>query len=322
MTRHSKLGSGTFGQVFLATSGHRRYALKVQSKFQLLGKEQSEIVVRECNIMEHLKHPFILRLYSKFQGKRCVYMLTSLFQGGELTEIIKGGLAEEDDAKFYAACILEGITYMHQKHIIHRDIKPQNILISEIGYPVIIDFGFAKYVPGKTYTCVGTPLYIAPEIFCAKGYDKGADHWAWACLVYEMVTGRPPFYQSGMKQKDLFKSICRGNFQVYGFMSVEVKLLIVSILVHDASQRLGARPNGWFDIMNSPWFSDTDFKELRRQRIRAPWIPKVKNVSGRLPKESSSDNEKVFANDPALNANGQAKFKTFGPILDDSPLLC
>lgn len=80
-------------------------------------------------------------------------------------------------ARFYAANILEGLSYMHRRHIIYRDLKPENVLLDSDGYTVIVDLGFAKVIKDKTYTFCGTPLYLAPEIITQKGHDKGADHW-------------------------------------------------------------------------------------------------------------------------------------------------
>ncbi len=150
LKRHKMLGAGSFGQVWLATytppetMTQRIFALKVQSKHQLITTGQAEGVVAEVNIMMSLKSPFIIRLYSTFQDEQRVYMLTSLLQGGEL-EAVMGNTAMHDSvAKFYAGGILEGLTYMHRRHIIHRDLKPENVLIDSNGYPVIIDLGFGK----------------------------------------------------------------------------------------------------------------------------------------------------------------------------------
>lgn len=111
-----------------------------------------EGVIAEINIMKSLKSPFIIRLYATFQDKQRVFMLTSLLQGGELEAVMGDKAMEDSVAAFYAAGILEGLTYMHRRHIIHRDLKPENVLIDSKGYPVLIDLGFAKYVAEKTYT--------------------------------------------------------------------------------------------------------------------------------------------------------------------------
>lgn len=151
LKRHKMLGAGSFGQVWLASytpsdkSKQRIFALKVQSKFQLIKTGQAEGVVAEVNIMMSLKSPFIIRLYSAYQDDQRVFMLTSLLQGGEL-EAVMGDTAMKDSvARFYAGGILEGLTHMHRRHIIHRDLKPENVLIDAKGYPVIIDLGFGTF---------------------------------------------------------------------------------------------------------------------------------------------------------------------------------
>eukprot|EP00980_Cylindrotheca_fusiformis_P001939 scaffold442_cov110-Cylindrotheca_fusiformis.AAC.6 len=323
--RHVMLGAGSYGQVWLASTPdgrrhHKRkpriYALKIQSKFHLLEKSQAEGVLAECNILASLKSPFIIRLYRTFQDSKCVYMLTSLLQGGELSDLINDGMGEVD-AKFYAAGILEGLTYMHQKHIIHRDVKPENVLINSKGYPVIVDFGFAKYVTDKAYTCCGTPIYCAPEVIKFKGHDKAADYWSWACIVYELVTGDYAFYERGMDQLELIERTERGQLTVYGWMSLEVKMLLISTLVPDPTHRLGSRPSGWFDVLESPWFDDVDFKELRSQSIKAPWVPTLKNPLDAPIYFNDNDHvkDKLTETDPILDEADQQVFKPFGQII-------
>ena len=187
--RHTLLGAGSFGQVWLASvvgSGSnsnkttqtdstnpllnhdandennaaegcgdtfsynpRTVALKVQSKHRLLEANQAKSVVSERNILASLQSPFILRLYNSFQDESRLYMITSLLQGGELESLVPQDGLSEHAAKFYAAGILEALSHMHQRHILHRDVKTENILLDEKGYPVLIDFGFGKYRPNK-----------------------------------------------------------------------------------------------------------------------------------------------------------------------------
>ena len=191
LEKHAILGAGTFGQVWLVShqgaSGIRRpYALKIQSKYELIADQQAKGVVREKNIMKELHHPFLINLVQTYQDPQRVYMLLGLVQGGELFSLIHQATHDgipEKDVKFYAAGIIEGLSYMHRRQILYRDLKPENVLIDGDGYPVIVDFGFgtfvhrrigvvpeklfpdrlhilfvcaAKHVPNKTYT-----LYVA-----------------------------------------------------------------------------------------------------------------------------------------------------------------
>ena len=190
LVKHRILGCGTFGRVWLVSSklstskavGNKAFALKVQYKRELLSSHQDAGVIREKQIMESLDHPFIIRLISSFQDETCVYMLLTLAQGGELYALMDGGkkLPEKSHAKFYAAGILESLGYMHHRSILYRDLKPENVLLSADGYPILVDLGFAKIVKDKSYTLCGTPLYLAPEVILSRGHDKGCDYWSWA----------------------------------------------------------------------------------------------------------------------------------------------
>ena len=153
LERHTILGAGTFGQVWLVSRTNkdnikRPYALKVQSKYELIQSCQATGVVQEKAIMAQLNHPFIIQLVNTYQDKQRVYMLLGLVQGGELYSVLHqsnfDGVSEQS-AIFYAAGILEGLSHMHRKHILYRDLKPENVLIDSQGYPVIVDLGFGTF---------------------------------------------------------------------------------------------------------------------------------------------------------------------------------
>ena len=269
LERHKILGAGTFGQVWLVSRTNRDgikrpYALKIQSKYELIANSQATGVVQEKNIMAQLSHPFIVPLVNTYQDKERVYMLLKLVHGGELFSVLHNSQSDgvpEKSAKFYASCILEALSYMHRRHILYRDLKPENVLMDAQGYAFITDFGFAKYVLEKTYTFCGTPLYIAPEVVLNRGHDKGADHWSLGILIFEMIAGYTPFYEEGMDQITLFRAIVRGSFEFpkSGSMSAEAEDLIMRLLVVDPSQRLGSLASGLKDIYCQSWFRDMNF---------------------------------------------------------------
>jgi hypothetical protein len=150
LKKHAILGAGTFGQVWLVSKdgpdgASQPFALKIQSKYELVENHQAKGVVQEKNLMQQLHHPFLINLYQTYQDQQYVYMLLGLVQGGELFSLLHqttyDGISERD-AKFYAAGMLEGLSYMHRRHILYRDLKPENVLIDSQGYPVIVDLGF------------------------------------------------------------------------------------------------------------------------------------------------------------------------------------
>ena len=128
-------------------------------------------------MLNSIDHPFILGLVGAFQDDENLYLLLPLIQGGELFNVVhteqKDGISNESSI-FYAGCILEALAHLHDRNIVYRDMKPENALIDNKGYCIMVDLGFAKVVVDKTYTLCGTPEYLAPGIIMSKGYDPNA----------------------------------------------------------------------------------------------------------------------------------------------------
>lgn len=315
------LGQGTFGQVWLCKEPQKNlpYALKIQYKRELIEQHQADGVIRETRIMEKMNHPFVMGLVNAQQDVNCLYMMMSLVQGGELRQQMRNEdrpYLPESAAKFYAACMLEGLSYMHRRDYVYRDLKGENVLLDKDGYCVIVDLGFAKYVPDKTFTFCGTPIFIvsierrilalllliilthfvycqAPEVILNTGHDKSADIWSLGVMIYEMLFGTNPFFDYDdptIDQRTLFKRIVRGQFQrpqkqasidAYSKTSSEAKDLIKRMLVVDVKKRLGCMKDADLDIRNHPWFSNPetgiDFGKLYRKELEAPWVPEIKD---------------------------------------------
>jgi len=322
---HKLFGAGTFGRVWIVSKiggGNAAYALKIQSKRELIDKRQASSAKRERGVMSKLDHPFVCKLVNTFQDDACIYMLQSLVQGGELLNLIQGGREyggmPEIATKFYAAAILEGLTYMHRRHIVYRDLKPENILLDSTGYPVIIDFGFTKVITHKTYTFCGTPLYLAPEIILQRGHDRGVDYWSLGCLIYEMLFGNTPFYTSGIDQKGLLKNIARGSWSIPDDAKVSDNAtdLITGMLQRRVTERLGCRAGGYRDIKAHPWMKEVNFNKLVKKQIRAPWVPCIEgafDISNFEEYESGNCNDyKDFTRSKKpLTADEQVVFRDF-----------
>jgi hypothetical protein len=143
------LGAGTFGQVWLTRHEitDTANALKVQFKRELVNNGQAKGVIREKNIMARMNHPFIMGIVNAHQDEACVYMVLDLLQGGELRSVMhtaKRSFLSEWRSRFYAAGILEGLSYMHRRSFVYRDLKGENVLLDSDGYCVIVDLGFGK----------------------------------------------------------------------------------------------------------------------------------------------------------------------------------
>merc|ERR1711935_877471 len=159
----------------------------------------------------------------------------------------------ERSSKFYAACMLEGLSYMHRREYIYRDLKGENVLLDKDGYCVIVDLGFAKHVSDKTFTFCGTPNFIAPEILLNKGHDKMADIWSLGIMIYEMIFGTNPFFDYDDKtidQTKLFKRIVKGRIlepvkqtskDALATTTAAGRDIIGKLLVTNPNKRLGCR---------------------------------------------------------------------------------
>ncbi|GMH33824.1 hypothetical protein BSKO_01658 [Bryopsis sp. KO-2023] len=273
------LGTGGFGRVILVSFASKYYALKCMSKPYILEASLQEHVKREKDIMMELQSPFIVNLMVTFKDKYTIYMLMESIMGGELFTYLQKRRRPltEAHAKFYAASVICAFEYMQARHCVYRDLKPENLLIDTNGYVKVTDFGFAKKIlnGGKTYTLCGTPEYLAPELVTQTGHNAGADWWALGVLIYELVIGRPPFYDEDRVK--MFKKICEVRYQFPATMSQELRDLLRRLLVKKPAMRLGAQKSGAGDVKSHPWFNGFDWNAFQKLEMKAPYIPKVSN---------------------------------------------
>lgn len=277
------LGAGTFGRVKLVrhkpTNG--AYALKVLQKAQIVSYGQQKNVMNERNVMCMVNHPFVLKLCATFRDRDCLYMLLELVQGGELFSLLanqEAGYLQNDDARFYAACVVSGLEALHAKDILYRDLKPENMLLDRDGYIKIVDMGFAKIVHDHTYTLCGTPEYLAPELVYGKGHGKGVDYWAVGVLIYEMLCGTSPFADESNDQMKICKKIVKGRYTFPAWIrDKEAKDIINKLLTQKVTSRLGCKKGGVKEILTHKWFAPIDWDALVAKRIAAPWKPPLKD---------------------------------------------
>jgi len=209
------VGAGSFGRVQLArpklpgarTSERSKAAtvvLKVMQKRRIAVLRVQRYVAREIQIQGHLRHPNILRLHGFFWDASCIYMILEHVQGGDLATCQKrqpGRRFSEDQAACYAADIASALSYCHRMHVIHRDVKPQNVLVAR--RLKLADFGWAVHVrpEDRRRTLVGTPDYMAPEVVCATwGHSFPVDAWGLGVLIYELLAGNAPFENPSLRE--------------------------------------------------------------------------------------------------------------------------
>ncbi|KAH6555379.1 hypothetical protein KP509_1Z260700, partial [Ceratopteris richardii] len=211
--------------------------------------------------------------------KSKLYLILDFINGGHLFfQLYRQGTFSEDLAKVYTAEIVSAVSHLHNSGIIHRDLKPENILLDAEGHVKLTDFGLAKEVEesAQTNSLCGTVEYMAPEILLAKGYGKAADWWSVGILLYEMLTGQPPFTHKN-RQK-LQEKILKDKIKLPNYLTSEAHSLLKGLLQKDPGRRLGSSVKNGEEIKQHKWFKCINWNKLEARAIQPKFRPEVKGV--------------------------------------------
>ncbi|XP_064517261.1 serine/threonine-protein kinase 36 isoform X4 [Pseudopipra pipra] len=246
------IGEGSFGRVY---KGRRKHSAQVVAlKFiPKVGRSEKELknLQREIEIMRGLHHPNIIQMLDSFETDKEVVVVTD-YAEGELFQILEDdGSLPEDQVQTIAAQLVSALYYLHSHRILHRDMKPQNILLGKDGVVKLCDFGFARAMSIHTMVLTsikGTPLYMSPELVEERPYDHTADLWSVGCILYELFVGTPPFYTNSIFQ--LVSLIVKDPVKWPTAMSPVFKSFLQGLLMKDPHQRLS-----WPELLSHPFIA-------------------------------------------------------------------
>eukprot|EP01123_Difflugia_compressa_P006035 TRINITY_DN18176_c0_g1_i1.p1 TRINITY_DN18176_c0_g1~~TRINITY_DN18176_c0_g1_i1.p1 ORF type:complete len:456 (+),score=79.70 TRINITY_DN18176_c0_g1_i1:78-1445(+) len=308
------IGRGSFGKVMQVRHKEtsKIYAMKTMRKGNIIAKNQVAHTKDEKHILQRIKHPFIVNLNYAFQTKDKLYMILDYVNGGELFwHLKKEGSFGEERSKFYAAEIASALFHLHQNGIIYRDLKPENLLLDSEGHIVITDFGLSKEIRDTpTHTFCGTPEYLAPEVLLGTGHSYPVDWWSLGTLVYEMITGLPPFYSED--KREMYGMILNKDLIFPHDMSEEACDFLLGMLEKNPQDRL--TPN---EIQEHPWFSGLDWEALIQKKLEPPWKPHVNGpldtsqIDPQILKEQPFDSHEPNRGPLDLSEGDQALFAGF-----------
>eukprot|EP01118_Nematostelium_gracile_P019396 TRINITY_DN897_c0_g3_i1.p1 TRINITY_DN897_c0_g3~~TRINITY_DN897_c0_g3_i1.p1 ORF type:complete len:441 (-),score=138.81 TRINITY_DN897_c0_g3_i1:612-1934(-) len=310
------IGKGSFGKVLQVRKKDtgRIYAMKVLNKKNILENNELEHTRTEKNILQKLIHPFLVNLNYCFQTADKLYFIMDYINGGELFyHLQKEHKFTPERVKFYCAEIILGLEYLHNSGVIYRDLKPENILLTEDGHICMTDFGISKEGlladNDRTATFCGTPEYLAPEVLEGKGYTKAVDWWSFGTLMFEMLTGLPPFYSQDVQQ--MYFKIMHAKLDLPDTDS-DTKSILTGLLERDPNKRL-ADSNA---IKAHPYFKTIDWEKLLRKEITPPFIPPVKDKADVSMVDPTFTSERATISEPTdsiggITADNQKKFEDF-----------
>jgi len=306
------LGKGSFGIViganYVYNDASYPCALKVLSKAKVAENNSFKQVLFERDILGVMSSPFISSYVTSYQTPQQLVLVTEELNYDDLLSVIYDTSTYKDGlsmplATFYTASLVLALSHIHSHGVVYRDLKPENVMLSSNGYIKVIDFGLAKKVPytkvvgdaatvcHKTYTLCGTPEYLAPEIICNLGYDRGVDIWSLGILLYEMIMQATPFAvitnEGGDTKEDitaLFTNIAmvkRIGVQYPDKWNKSVSYvttsLVTDLLQADSKDRLGYEDAE--AILTHPVFSDLDAQSLKRCTLVPEYVPKMLGAS-------------------------------------------
>merc|ERR1719188_1045443 len=210
------LGVSAVGPVELCRHKHTKelYALKSMNKGLIVQKSLRKSVIREKKLCMEIIHPNIVRAVATFNEQQTLHFLMEAALGGELCRTYKQqdlyGSARH--TRYYAACVTPALDHLHQRRIIYRNLKPKNVLLSQLGHPKLTDMGISKLVVSNTFTTCGTPMYMAPEVVAGIGHNRAADWWSLGVLIFELLSGKSPF--ESVHPMEIYSKVMRGIARV------------------------------------------------------------------------------------------------------------
>ncbi|XP_012283578.1 ribosomal protein S6 kinase beta-1 [Orussus abietinus] len=277
------IGKGGYGKVFqvrkiTGNDSGTIFAMKVLRKASIIRNQKDMAHTKaERNILEAVKHPFIVDLMYAFQTGGKLYLILEYMCGGELFwHLNHEGIFLEDTACFYLSEIILALQHLHLQGIIYRDLKPENILLDAEGHIKLTDFGLCKeHIQDGTvtHTFCGTIEYMAPEILSRSGHGKAVDWWSLGTLMYDMITGSPPF-TSDNRRKTIDK-ILKSKLHLPPYLTHDARDLIRKLLKRQVAQRLGSGPSDAEQIKSHQFFKHINWDDVISRKLEPPLKPSL-----------------------------------------------
>ncbi|ORZ29274.1 kinase-like domain-containing protein [Catenaria anguillulae PL171] len=272
------IGKGAFGKVRVVErrTDKKIYALKYMEKEHIIKQRAYRNIVRERQLLERVFHPFIVNLCYAFQDDQYLFMISDLMLGGDLRfHLTRNDHLSEPVVAFYAAEVASALIYLHSRNVIHRDVKPDNLLLDLAGHVHVTDFNCACILEdGKAIISeTGTQGYMAPEVYTDLGYRESVDWWSLGVTLYELLHGERPFAANSIEE--LAHAVKNDPIQWRCECSPEMLNFVLSLMDRNVGRRLGCGPRGAHDVKDHMLMvrHGLDWTKVVDKEIKPPFVP-------------------------------------------------
>ncbi|KAI3654749.1 hypothetical protein MP228_000129 [Amoeboaphelidium protococcarum] len=326
--RHFELlrsvGKGAFGKVRIVQKKNDKkiYALKYINKMKCIKMKAVNNVIQERRLLEDIEYPFVVNLRYAFQDDENLFMVLDLMLGGDLRfHLDRAGSMKEEVVRFFVAEVGLGINHLHSKRIVHRDIKPDNVLLDELGHCHLTDFNIAVRYNENTMlkSVAGSMAYMAPEVVGKKGYFASPDWWSLGVVMYELLFGKRPF--RGKSNDALTHAILHDVVQFPNNAEANVGKecldLLKSLLDRDIDKRIGHGEENFRLFKQHPFFNKEinghgpiDWDLMEQKKFKPPYVPDSKRANF----DASHELEELLLEENPLRVKKRANVKDYSKM--------
>ena len=275
------IAQGRFATIYLAYNldNKRHYVVKTFNKDRMIKDKLVKRISWELRIISNIKGDMFPRFHGTSQTTSEFMIFMEYVPGGDFyfweTKMENISIAS---GQFYIGQIILMLDKLHQKKVIYRDLKPENLVLGADGYIRLVDFGYSVVVKTRktrTYTLCGTPEFLSPEVLLKKGHTIAVDFWALGIFIFELFSKEGPFFDENPLK--LYHKTIKTQYRFPEKFPERAKSIVRGLLVRKPNKRLGMLQNGIDDLKNNIFFKNFNWKDLIAKKLSPPILPNVKN---------------------------------------------